>query len=139
MSFGKDNVGQFVGNFKKSDYHPTLPGSGDAKSCQFETAPAPAAHKKTIPYPAPAPSKMSRRLRLRLRAKCPGGSGSGSGKSVPVPAAPAPAPAPHPCYIAIQELFTGSIPTSVPCSRPGQHLLSNTVRRITALVSIGIF
>ena len=36
-------------------------------------------------------------------------------------------------YIAIQELFTGSSPTSLPCSRPGQHLLSNTVRRITEL------
>ena len=51
--------------------------------------------------------KLSRfRLRIRLRAKCPGGSGSGSEQSVPVPAAPAP----HPCYIAIQELFTGSVP-----------------------------
>ena len=100
--------------------------------CKFGTAPAPAAiciSQKKLSTPAPAPSKML------------GGSGSssGSGQSVPVPAAPAPAPAPNPCYIAIQELFTGSVLHSVPCSRPGQHLLSNTVRRIAALVNIAFF
>ena len=48
------------------------------------------------------------------------GSGSGSGSEQNVPAAPAPAPdevvpvpaapAPHPCYIAVQKLFTSSVP-----------------------------
>ena len=70
-----------------------------AEPCKFGTAPAPSREN----YP---------------------GSGSGSGSEQNVPAAPAPAPvpdkvcrfrrlripAPNPCYIAVQKLFTSSVP-----------------------------
>ena len=94
-----------------------------AEPCKFGTAPAPSREN----YP---------------------GSGSGSGSEQNVPAAPAPAPVPDkvcrfrrlrlriPATLLSRNCLQ-QCPPSVPSSWPSQHL-SDTVRRITAPVSIGI-
>ena len=79
--------------------------------------------EKTIPVPAPDPAP----------SKIPGGSGSGSGRSCAGSGGSSSASLLH-CR---PEIVYQQCPPSMPCSWPGQHL-SDTVRRITALVSIGI-
>ena len=138
-----------------------------AEPCKFETAPAPSREnypgsgsgsgsEQNVPAaPAPAPDKVCRfrRLRLRIPATLPSRNCLPAVSSLCAVFVAQPTSVGHSStynrsgkhwYFLINVLHRhpGIVyrqrSPSVPCSWPGQHL-SNTVRRITAPVSIGIF
>ena len=139
-----------------------------AEPCKFGTAPAPSRENypgsgsgsgseqniPAAPAPAPAPDKVCRfrRLRLRIPATLPSRNCLPAASPLCAVFVAQPTSVEHSStynrsgkhwYFLINVLHChpGIVyrqrSPSVPCSWPGQHL-SNTVRRITALVSIGI-